>query len=110
MNKAKFWIIQITMLAIVSLAFGPTAFAAPKSKDLNTVSAETTHEVATNGEEMRLDKANLEKGNADWKTGDTTPPDPEPVCTSSDTSGCTAESCATSGGSWNTSTGTCSFF
>lgn len=112
MNKARFWIVQIIMLAIVSLAFSPTAIAAPKFKAIKTATTETTEEVATHGEEMRQDKANLENGEADWKTGDTTPPDPDPdpVCTSSDTSGCTTETCGLAGGSWNDSTGICSFF
>jgi hypothetical protein len=110
MNKAKFWLIQITMLAIVSLAFGPTAISAPKSKSAKTITADITDEFETHGEEMRLDKANLEEGNADWKTEDTTPPDLVPVCTSSDTSGCTVENCGPSSGSWNDSAEVCSFF
>ena len=106
MNKTKLWLVQIVMITIVSLAFGMPVLAAPPAK---TVKAETTDGIATQGEEMRLDNANLEEGNADWKTGDT-PPDPDPVCTSSDTSGCTVENCEPSGGSWNDSTGVCSFF
>jgi len=107
MNKAKFWLVHITMIAILSLAFGPSAIAAPKSKAIKTATTEATGDLPTHGEEMRLDNANLEEGNADWKTGDNTPPDPEPVCTSSDTTECTAETCT---GAWKDSTSTCSFF
>ena len=100
MNKAKFWLIQITMLAIVSLAFGPTAIAAPKSKAVKTATSSTIDELATHGEEMRLDKANLEEGNADWKTEDTTPPNPDPVCSQANPSECTVETCGPAGGIW----------
>ena len=90
MNKAKFWLVQIALIAIVSLALGPTAIAAPKSKPVKSVTADITGEFYTHGEGMRLDNANLEEGNADWKTGDT---NPVPACTIDNLSECTIENC-----------------
>ena len=109
MNKTKFWLVQIALIAIVSLVLGPTAIAAPKSKPVKSVTADTTGEFYTHGEGMRLDNANLEEGNADWKTGDVTPPDPDPVCRKGNTDECTVETCEPAGGFWGND-GVCYFF
>ncbi len=70
MKKINFWLVQIIMVAVVSLAFGSPVFAGPDK-------AEKAAKVSV-GEEMRLEKANLGEGNAKWKQADV--PDPEPTC------------------------------
>lgn len=86
MKKVNFWIAQIVMVAIVSLAFGSPVFAAPKAgKTATTATAD--EEVATHGEDMRLENANLDEGNATWKSSEPPPPstcsvDSPELCTS----------------------------
>ncbi len=51
MKNVKFWLVQIAMVAIVSMIFGSPVFAGPSAK----------------GESMRQDNANMDQGKADWK-------------------------------------------
>lgn len=111
MNNAKFWLVQMIMLAFLSLAFGSPAIAAPKSKAITNSTTSSTDDLATHGEEMRLDNANLEEGKADWKTGNTPDPDPDPVpvCDADNRQNCTEETCEPAGGFWG-SDNICYFF
>ena len=94
MKKANFWIAQIVMVAIVSLAFGSPVFAGPKAgKGVTTATADEP----THGEEMRLENANLDQGNATWKSSE--PPDPSPTCSIDSPELCTSEQeCLDAGG------------
>ena len=67
MKKKQFWFMQIAMVAIVSLILGSPVFA-----DKNKVASSDD---MSNGEMTRMENANMDNGNADWKTP--VVPDPE---------------------------------
>jgi hypothetical protein len=97
MNKAKFWLVQITMVAMVSLVFGSPVFAGPP--DHANKWAATASDGPTTGEMTRLDNANLEEGEAEWKD-DTSGGGSGSVC-SDDLSQCETEAdCIAAGGAW----------
>ncbi len=77
MKKAKFWMFQIAMVAIVSLVLGSPALAGP-DKAAKAAKVTTADDDMTHGEEMRLEKANLESGKAEWKVVEE--PDTDPTC------------------------------
>lgn len=98
MKTAKFWALQIVMVAMISLAFGPSVFAAPpdNAKADKTVALTSDEDTATHGEMNRMDNANLESGKATWKASD-----PAPACTSETLNLCTnADECMAAGGQW----------
>jgi hypothetical protein len=73
MKNVKFWLVQIAMVAIVSLAFSSAGFATPPD-----------HAKGEKGVEMKNDKANDNaKANANDKAGfenDVVTPADVPVC------------------------------
>jgi hypothetical protein len=107
MSKTKFWLIQILMVAIVSLVFGSPVFAGPP--DSKGKGAEMSYKALTNhasgsGNVQALNKAN---GNAAFMDASEEPPvieeppaDEEPVCSSGTPEGCDMNSCASNGGLW----------
>jgi len=70
MRKTKFWLIQIVMLAIVSLILGSPALADKPVKVDKSVKADSA--TGNHGSYMRMDHANMDNGKASWKTGDYT--------------------------------------
>jgi hypothetical protein len=72
MKKIKFWLVQIAVIAIASLIFGSPVFAG-KNKARAVISADEM----SHGEMTRLENANLDNGDADWKTPVVPDPDPE---------------------------------
>ena len=63
MKNIKFWLVQIAMVALVSLIFGSPVLA---GKNKAASSDDMSH-----GEMTRLDNANMDNGKASWKTDDT---------------------------------------
>jgi len=79
MKKANFWLVQIVMVAIISLVLGSPVFAGPPDHAKSGKSVATSSDDdMSHGEEMRLDKANMDEGNAEWKVVEE--PEPDPVC------------------------------
>jgi len=70
MRKTKFWLIQIVMLAIVSLILGSPALADKPVKVDKSVKADSATD--SHGYDMRMENANRDSGKASWKTGDST--------------------------------------
>ncbi len=70
MRKTKFWLIQIVMLAIVSLILGSPALADKPVKVDKSVKADSA--TGNHGSYMRMGHANMDNGKASWKTGDYT--------------------------------------
>jgi hypothetical protein len=115
MNKAKYWLVQIALVAIVGLVLGSPVIAG----GVNDHASDTGKANASlkagggGGEDTRGNGGNHNSGGNTGNngggnsSGDDTGTGTDPVCTSSDTSGCSAETCT---GSWNDSTSTCSFF
>lgn len=95
MSKTKFWLVQIVMVAIVSLVFGSPVFAGPP--DGKGKGAEMSNTALTNhagGHSQSIDYAN---GNAAFM-GNSEPdpvPDPEPEPDIDP-----AQACVESGGTW----------
>lgn len=109
MNKAKFWLVQIALVAIVGLVLSSPALAGGVNNGHASDTGMENASVKAGGERNTPEGNNSDGGNSG--NGGGKPQSGEvidnSVCTSSDTSGCTAETCT---GSWNDSTSTCSFF
>jgi len=98
MKTAKFWMSQLMMLAMLSLALGSPVSANPPdhANSGKTVTSAVTADEGemTQGEETRLENANLDEGKASWKNG-------EPSCSSENPELCTTqELCDAAGGIW----------
>ena len=112
MSKTKFWLIQILLVAIVSLVFGSPVFAGPPDHAKGKKGAEMSYNALTNhasgsGNVQAVNKAD---GNAAFMGASEEPPaeeppaeEPpaeEPVCSSGTPEGCDMNSCAVNGGLW----------
>lgn len=76
MKKAKFWLAQIALVAMVSLVFGSPVFAGPDDNEKNGVGNGKGQ-----GATQRAEKAGDTPGNAFFKNVEpTVEEDPEPTC------------------------------
>jgi hypothetical protein len=120
MNKVKFYLMQVTLVVIVSLILGSPVLAKGKGVQNGNASESGVANASTtaggDGGENRGHAGSHSSGggnggkpNDDGSgTGDDTGTN-EPVCLSGDTSGCTAETCGPAGGFWGDDS-VCYFF
>ena len=119
MNKAKLWLAQIALVAIVGLVFGSPALAGVDNGNAsdNGIANASKKAKGEGGESTRGHVGSHSSGGGQGggqpqsdttSTGDNTGTS-EPVCISGDTAGCTENTCNSAGGFWGTD-GVCYIF
>ena len=106
MRKTKFWLVQILMVAIVSLVFGSPVFAGPPDHATKSAGADKSRTALTNhagSHSQGMLHANKENAAFMGVSEPDPVPDPEPdpvTCSAGDTSGCDSQSCFDANGFW----------
>ena len=107
MNKAKLWLAQIALVAIVGLVFGSPALAGGvnvNASPTGKANASLTANGGGGGENGEYRGSGGGQGGGQPQSNTTGTVDntgtDEPVCARGDTDGCTEDTCEPSGGEW----------
>jgi len=119
MTKAKFWLVQIALVAIVGLVFGSQALAGGVNNGNASDNGIANASTKAGGEGGVNSRGHLgshssgggkgSKGGGEPQGEETNTGTTDPVCSQTSPSECTSSTCGSAGGTWGND-GVCYFF